>query len=123
MNLEAVEKQVIELAMAHYRGNKTATSQALGISIRTLDGRLEKYIEDERVELERYEEDRRRRDDYAARARGTPPAQFDTAAKPWPGVQPSAIPAPQQAVPVSVGIEVQAMLSSKAARGRPRKSG
>lgn len=123
MKLEYIEKQVIQLAMSHYRNNKTAASQSLGISIRTLDGRLEKYDEDERIERERHDEERRKRDEYAARARGIPPAQYDTSATPRMGIQPPPVAAAQQAMSMPVGIEVQKMLPEKSARGRPRKSG
>ena len=43
MSLADVEKEVIIKAYSFYRENKTQTSIALGVSIRTLDNRLEKY--------------------------------------------------------------------------------
>lgn len=43
MTLEDVEKEVIKEAFAFHRQNKTQTSIALGISIRTLDSKLAKY--------------------------------------------------------------------------------
>lgn len=41
--LEQIEKQVILQAYRFYEQNKTHTAAALGISIRTLDGRLADY--------------------------------------------------------------------------------
>lgn len=41
--LEGLEREAIETAFRFYEKNKTATAQALGISIRTLDARLETY--------------------------------------------------------------------------------
>ena len=46
MSLEVVEKQVIKAAMKFHGGNKTATARTLGIAIRTLDNKLEKYAEE-----------------------------------------------------------------------------
>jgi DNA-binding NtrC family response regulator len=43
VTLEDIEKQVIQKAFSFYRGNKTATAKSLGIAIRTLDAKLEKY--------------------------------------------------------------------------------
>ena len=48
MTLESTEKQIILAAIKYFRGNKTMTSQALGISIRTLEVRLEKYDKEDR---------------------------------------------------------------------------
>lgn len=45
--LKDVEKQVIKLALKFYRGNKTQTSIALGISLKTLDRRIEQYAEED----------------------------------------------------------------------------
>ena len=41
--LSDVEKVCIEQAYRHFSQNKTKTAEALGISIRTLDTRLEEY--------------------------------------------------------------------------------
>lgn len=47
VTLEVVERQVILAAYEFYRRNKTQTSIALGIAVRTLDARLAKYAEDD----------------------------------------------------------------------------
>ena len=41
--LENVEKRVILTALQFYQGNKTATAQALGIGLRTLYDKLDRY--------------------------------------------------------------------------------
>jgi hypothetical protein len=70
ITLESWEKLAIEAAFHFYRGNKTQTSIALGIAIRTLDAKLEKYELDRRAERERYERDKRERARIAERMRG-----------------------------------------------------
>jgi DNA-binding NtrC family response regulator len=41
--LDEIEKEIILTALKYYQGNKTKTSQSLGIAIRTLDNKLLKY--------------------------------------------------------------------------------
>ena len=38
-----VEKNVINLALKFFQGNKEATAQSLGVSVRTIDNKLKKY--------------------------------------------------------------------------------
>lgn len=79
LTLEELEKQAIEKAFRFYQGNKTHTANALGISIRTLDAKLEKYEHDreelqkrtdveERARKERLEAERRISDKPIAQA-------------------------------------------------------
>ncbi len=75
VTLEAVEKQVILVAFRFYRGNKTVTSQSLGISIRTLDNKLERYEEDGKQERERYELAKARDAATLDRMRGIAPTE------------------------------------------------
>lgn len=70
VTLEAIEEQIIKRALGHYRGNKTTTAQALGIAVRTLDNKLEKYFENDKKFEEGMEEEKKRRDDFLARCRG-----------------------------------------------------
>jgi hypothetical protein len=70
MNLEQVEQAAIEEAFRFYRGNKTQTSIALGISIRTLDTRLEKYAFDRAAALEAEDMRQRAKEAFARRQRG-----------------------------------------------------
>lgn len=61
MTLDEMEKNCILAAIRFYRGNKTQTAQALGISIRTLDHKIERYEADAREQQQRAE-DRKRND-------------------------------------------------------------
>lgn len=73
MSLEIVEKLVIIKAYSHFRQNKTATANSLGIAIRTLDAKLDKY-EFERMEEEKKNNlEKQKKEDLLARARGNPP--------------------------------------------------
>ncbi len=72
VSLEDIEKQVILKAFAHYRDNKTVTANALGISIRTLDSRLDKYASDKKEQEVTDEQRRRDRENQLRRARGQP---------------------------------------------------
>lgn len=72
VTLEQVEEQVVKACYEHFKHNKTATANALGIGIRTLDAKLEKYKEDD---ASRETADHVRRAENArqlARARGAP---------------------------------------------------
>lgn len=73
MTLEYVEKLVILKSYGHFRNNKTATASSLGISIRTLDNKLDKYKSDDAAYAERQAEDARKRNELLIRARGNPP--------------------------------------------------
>lgn len=73
LTLDAVEKQAILQAFRFYRGNKTQTANALGISIRTLDNKLEQYQNDGNKEQDHERELRRERAFQLARARGEIP--------------------------------------------------
>ncbi len=126
VSLEAMEKQIIEAAYGFYRGNKTATAQSLGISIRTLDNKLERYAEERVGEVDRAYEGRSEREKQLHYSRfGRPaekePSNGDTSKQ---GVrsEPAKDAAAQHAVPVSKSKEVQSMLSkphaSSGSRGR-----
>lgn len=50
--LDKIEESAIRQALNYYRGNKTQTASALGISIRTIDNKLNRYgISDVKKEL------------------------------------------------------------------------
>jgi hypothetical protein len=70
MKLEMIEKWAILQAFRFYRGNKTSTAQALGIAIRTLDNKLDKYKEDDELLKVVDDERRQEREDFALRQRG-----------------------------------------------------
>lgn len=71
VKLESIEKQVILTAFRFYRGNKTATANALGIAVRTLDSKLASYKELDQSDAERAANERKQREDFLARSRGT----------------------------------------------------
>ena len=52
LTLEQVEKEVILQAMRFYHNNKTQTARSLGIAIRTLDHKLERYRNGNSVQTE-----------------------------------------------------------------------
>lgn len=58
ITLDEMEKACILAAFRFYRGNKTHTASALGISIRTLEHKMERYEADKLRERERDEQDR-----------------------------------------------------------------
>jgi hypothetical protein len=68
--LSAVEKQVILAAFRWHRGNKSATARDLGISIRTLEARLEEYQGVQNKEKEREDAERQARADNLLKHRG-----------------------------------------------------
>lgn len=73
ITLDAIEKMVILKAYYHFRNNKTTTAKSLGISIRTLDTRLEQYEMELIAEEERQHHEQRKRTEFLARQRGNPP--------------------------------------------------
>lgn len=76
MSLAATEKLIIKNAFRFYGQNKTATSQSLGIAIRTLENKLQKYEKEDLLEEKRLHDGREKRAEALARSRGktvTPP--------------------------------------------------
>lgn len=141
MSLEDIEKQVILKAYGHYRQNKTVTANSLGISVRTLDTRIEKYEQDQK-ELELREEQRRRdREELLKRSRGvpnpnptlasaapaTPPnsgsanTQAGGKAVSGNGVQPASDASKEFALPVQEREQVQKVLPQQAPVSGPRR--
>lgn len=60
VTLEQIEKQVILKAFSFFDCNKTRTADALGIAVRTLDAKLEKYkgvafVAEQPIKVERTE--------------------------------------------------------------------
>lgn len=123
VTLEAIEKQVILKAYRWYRGNKTQTAIALGISVRTLEMRLEKYGADDKSEQDSNAQDRLERARQLDRARGI---TRDASAATYAGetspdatsgvfVQPALESTAKQPLPVSERKEVQEVLHNKVA--------
>lgn len=128
VTLEAIEKEVILKAFRFYRGNKTATSSALGIAIRTLENKLEKYQKDGKDDEERERKRASDRADFLIRQRGstattpanTPPRpsapkgeERSPLANAGVRVEPASEPAPKPAVPVHERPKVQTVLPSQ----------
>lgn len=90
MSLDALEKMVILKAFNFYRKNKTATAASLGIAIRTLDSKLERYEMEETVEKERQAELQRKRNEHLIKARGNPPNNIGVIYSPTDNVYRSA---------------------------------
>lgn len=65
-----IEKQVILIRYRLYRGNKTQTAISLGISVRTLDTKLEEYEKDGQRFKANEEREARERKEQLDRARG-----------------------------------------------------
>ena len=145
ISLESMERQVILAAFRYYRGNKTATAQSLGIAIRTLDNKLEKYEADDKSAKERNDAHFNEREEFLkaqrgeksnwkpqpidpgiskslenARARKTEGAHGASANGGLPEgrlrMEPAQETTSEQSVPVSVGSEVQ-KVSSKPTSG------
>ena len=70
VKLEAVEKQVILKTLQFYKNNKTSAANALGISIRTIDNKLEKYSRQDKANQKAAESRQRERELFLARSRG-----------------------------------------------------
>lgn len=67
-DLASYEREAIQKAFRFYEGNKTLTAKVLGISIRTLDARLEDYRKfDEKAEREANERYERSKAEYTNR--------------------------------------------------------
>jgi hypothetical protein len=70
VTLAAIEKQAILAAFRHFRGNKTATANSLGIAIRTLDNKLEQYKNEAEKEEKQGNDERTKREEFLQRQRG-----------------------------------------------------
>lgn len=132
VSLESIEKQVILTAFSFYGGNKSATANSLGIAIRTLDIRLEKYEADGKAEEIKHAERRQKQHEFLQRQRGGPGYGDvkDSEAPSAPSVHgadagvrvESAPVAPaKSSVPVSERQEVQSVLPKQASKDGIRK--
>jgi hypothetical protein len=117
VTLEHIEKQAILLAFRFYRGNKTATANSLGIAVRTLDNKLEKYEADGKAEKERQENESARRKEFLARQRGIQPSidPEKVVSGPVAGIhsQPIAETPSESEMPMPKRKEVQGVLPAK----------
>lgn len=135
VTLEQIEQQVILRAYEHFRRNKTQTSISLGIAIRTLDSKLERY---EKEEQERTAADARRRTEneaFLARARGHHPSiaidnslresdgpASQHASSAANGAEPAPLAAAKEPLSMPQRKEVQAVLPDQASRDGVRRA-
>lgn len=70
VTLEMIEKQVVLKAFQFFRGRKTETANALGISIRTLEAKLNEYKTDDEVWKVKEKNAAAQRELFLARQRG-----------------------------------------------------
>lgn len=130
ITLEEVEKQVILSALRFYRNNKTQTANVLGISVRTVDHKLEKYEADRINFEERARQSKLNDQETLARMRGVEFTRHNTVGSPTQiqpppthsaatgvGVEPTQDIAPKQPVPVPKREEVQSVLPKQASGG------
>lgn len=75
LTLDEVEKQCILKALQWFRGNKSQTAIALGITVKTIDNKLEKYEAEGKVMDDKHRESEIKRAEILNRMRGIQPAQ------------------------------------------------
>lgn len=122
--LETMIEQVIGAAMSFYRGNKTAVANSLGIAVRTLDNKLEKYAKESTEREVKTSHARSQREEFQRRQRATPAgAQFDTSATPiqFDPAKYRGVPTPEQhdAAGQRNGAQAQAGVRTEPAEGTP----
>ena len=116
MTLEYVEKISILAAIKFYQGNKTQTALSLGISVRSLHDKLEKYDAERRAEEERRNKTRTENEAYLQRARGLHRTASGVLLE-------SSTPArAEHTLPVPERKEVQEMLQKPVRSGRSRST-
>ncbi len=132
MTLDHVERLVILKAYSFYKQNKTATSTALGVSIRTLDERLKKYGHDDTT-LEaraKAQSDRDRAFDLRSRGESVHAAnsessseseEFAHSTEGGVHMEPAEDVPAQPTVPLHVRKKVQGVSSRKASASRARR--
>ena len=110
MTLDEMEKNIILKSLHFYHGNKTKTAESLGISIRTIDNKLEKYQEQENERIKRDGEREQRAAIALSQAQGRVQ------------VEPSVKIAEEPALPMRQRTEVQEMPLRQVAGNNPNKS-
>lgn len=120
LTLEEIERQSILHALTFYRGNKTQTATALGIAIRTLDNKLERYGADDEAGRLKLEAERARRAEILDRMRG--PIQTIYGADARVRVEPAPEAPAKHAVPVPEPKKVQGVLPPEAPAGDRKRA-
>lgn len=124
VKIDEMEKVIIEEAYKFYNGNKTTTANSLGISIRTLENKLEKYAQETKCHEERVKTDEERRREWLEVQRGNKPVpewatqpQAGAGAHGRNGLESVKRISKEQAVSLPELDEVQEVLPPKAAVG------
>jgi hypothetical protein len=119
MTLEIIEKNAILKAFAYFTMNKTATANALGIAIRTLDSKLKQYSEESEREKQRIREQQITDDQNRERARfGSNYNGAQSAIR----LEPTAQVAQEYALPMSKQKEIQELPFTQAVAGHSKKA-
>lgn len=79
VTLQSIVRQTIQRAMQFYHGNKSAVANALGITVKTLDSKLEIYAQEDKHQLEFQEYEARKKQYLLLRARGIDPGETERA--------------------------------------------
>jgi hypothetical protein len=120
MTIDSAEQEIIEQAFRFYRNNKIQTCASIGISLRTLDTKLETY---ERIRNERGLQDTKleaERANFLERARGTAPSGY---ANERPRVESTPQFPTEQPVPVPEQKEIQEVLPEHTSKGGRKRTG
>lgn len=128
LTLDEVEKACILQALRWFRGNKTQTAIALGISVKTIDNKLEKYEQDGKAAEDKDARDAEQNRRTLNRMRGLPEDAPETekrqeslfGAIAGVHMEPALEARPQQSVPMPERQEVQKVLPGHVAAGRER---
>lgn len=112
MTIDQLEKQVIRKALVYFQGNKTKTADSLGIAIRTLDNKIEKYQEEEDAFQRRSVEASRNQFEMLQRQQGKSVGVQTESTLETPAQQP---------MPVQQREEIQKMPPTSSARTNQRR--
>ena len=111
MTLEEMEQIIIMRSLQIHMGNKTKTAESLGISIRTIDNKLEKYEELKRAGEKRTQDREIKAREHLLQAQGRT------------DVEPTAEVTAQHSVPLRQRQEVQKMPPQQFANDSAHKAG
>lgn len=76
IKLAEIEKEIILKAYKFCSDNKTTTARMLGLDIKTLRAKIEKYDKEKEEEIKRDELRRKLNEDFQRKSRGLPPIHF-----------------------------------------------
>lgn len=123
MTLEHCEQVAIEAAFRWHQSNKTHTAEALKISIRTLDAKLEKYDAEREDYKRRTNDSERLRQEWLHKSRfGHQEAAGVFSATTGMHLEPASQASAQQAMPLPERIEVQEVLPKQTSAGHSKRN-